>query len=282
LILYSSRSIPHEEFADYLRGRFYLSPSRLYSAIRLLPDKKGYDVPVPGDWITVAVVAERGPIKFTRSPVTIEAEDGDNKSKSKNTKGKSGLNESEKTSGKKYVNIKLIDFGARSSSTTGGASVIRGDAFLTLLLFESDGFDLIPRGNGMKPEKLYKGGSRGAFEHLTDVKEGDVIALLNPKILKPFQVLFLLFHILRHTNFFFQRSSDKPHPVDNVLALTPESASSIMVIGRSRDLGMCTVRKQDGKICGSWCDKRVSEVCDYHVQNAVQRRRAARPEFSIG
>jgi minichromosome maintenance protein 10 len=55
-----------------------------------------------------------------------------------------------------------------------------------------------------------------------------------------------------------------------------------MVIGRSRDLGMCTVRKQDGKVCGSWCDKRVSEVCDYHVQNAVQRRRAARPEFSIG
>lgn len=67
-----------------------------------------------------------------------------------------------------------------------------------------------------------------------------------------------------------------------MLALTPESASSIMVLGRSRDLGMCTVRRQDGKVCGSWCDKRVSDVCDYHVQNAVQRRRAARPEFSVG
>ena len=186
----TSRSIPHENFADYLRGRFYLSPSRLYSVIRLLPDKQGYDVPVPGDWITVAVVAERGPIKFTRAPVTIDAEDGDNKVKKK---GKSGVNEPEKLSGKKYVNLKLIDFGARSSSTTGGASIIRGDAFLTLLLFESDGFDLIPRGDGMKPEKLYKGGSRGAFEHLTNVKEGDVIALLNPRILKPFQVqCFLL------------------------------------------------------------------------------------------
>jgi minichromosome maintenance protein 10 len=148
-----------------------------------LPDKQGYDVPVPGDWITIAVVAERGPIKFTRAPVTIEADDGDKKDK----KRRYGVNE-EKNSGKKYVNLKLIDFGARSSSTTGGTSVIRGDAFLTLLLFESDGFDLIPRGDGMKPEKLYKGGSRGAFEHLTKVKEGDVIALLNPKILKPFQV----------------------------------------------------------------------------------------------
>lgn len=133
-------------------------------------------------------------MKFTRAPVTIEAEDGDNKDKKK--KGRYGVDEPEKSFGKKYVNLKLIDFGARSSSTTGGTSVIRGDAFLTLLLFESDGFDLIPRGDGMKPEKLYKGGSRGAFEHLTKVKEGDVIALLNPKILKPFQVCSSYFFFL--------------------------------------------------------------------------------------
>ena len=69
-------------------------------------------------------------------------------------------------------NLKLIDFGARSSSMTGGTSVIRGDAFLTLLLLESDGFDLIPQGDSMKPEKLYMniGGSRGSFEYLSKVK----------------------------------------------------------------------------------------------------------------
>ncbi|KAF8970690.1 hypothetical protein BDZ97DRAFT_1790519 [Flammula alnicola] len=260
----SSRLILHEEFEDHLRGRYYLSPSRLYSAIRLLPDKQGYDVPVPGDWITIAVVAERGPIKFTRAPVKIEAEEGDEKDKRKQWKGKA-IAEPEKPSGKKFVNLKLVDFGARSGASSSSKSIIRGDAFLTLLLFESDSFELIPRDDDGKRDKVYRGGSRGAFEHLTDVKEGDVIALLNPKILKP-----------------FQRSSDTPHPVNNILAVTPESASSIMVIGRSRDLGMCMVRKQDGKVCGSWCDKRVSEVCDYHVQTAVQRRRAARPEFSIG
>ena len=141
----------------------------------------------------MAVIAERGPIKFTRAPMTIEAEDGDNKKK-----GKAGVNEPEKSFGKKYVNLKLIDFGARSLSTIGGASVIRGNVFLTLLLFKSDGFDLIPREDGMKPEKIYKGGSRGAFEHLTNVKEGDVIALLSPKILKPFQVdiFFLTLQLL--------------------------------------------------------------------------------------
>ncbi|KDR78277.1 hypothetical protein GALMADRAFT_245372 [Galerina marginata CBS 339.88] len=264
-----SRIIPHEEFKDYLRGRYYLSPSRLYSAIRPLDNKQGYDVPVPGDWITIAVVAERGPIKFTRAPVAIEREDGDPDPR-KRWKGKSkgGHNEFEKPSGKKYVNLKLIDFGSRSGSfpsATGGVSTIRGDAFLTLLLFESDGFDVMPREDGRKPDKLYRGGSRGAFENLTSVKEGDIIALLNPKILKP-----------------FQRSSDSPHPVNNILALTPESASSIIVLGRAQDLGMCTVRKQDGKVCGSWCDKRLSDVCDYHLQNAVKSRRAARPEFSVG
>ena len=68
----------------------------------------------------------------------------------------------------------------------------------------------------------------------------------------------------------------------NVLALTPESADSVAIIGTASDLGMCGVVKRDGKPCGSWCDKRVSDVCDYHIQHAVQRRRAARPEFSTG
>ena len=82
--------------------------------------------------------------------------------------------------------------------------------------------------------------------------------------------------------FIIQRAGNAPHPTDNVLAITPESAEAIAVIGQSRDLGMCTVLKRDGKVCGSWCDKRISEVCDYHIQTAVQRKRAGRPEFSAG
>ncbi|KAF9529132.1 hypothetical protein CPB83DRAFT_812965 [Crepidotus variabilis] len=260
-----SRTIPHEDFSDYLRGRYYLSPSRLYSVIRLLPDKQGYEVPVPGDWVTIAVIAERGPIRYTKAPVTL---DKDRDEKHRHWKNKDGGEAEKPSGGKKFVNIRLIDFGARtgsSSSANGGKSVIRGDAYLNLLLFEADAFDLVPREDGRKPEKLYRGGSGGAFEHLTNTKEGDVIALLNPKILKP-----------------YQRSNDRPHPTDNVLALTPENASSIMVLGRSKDLGMCTVRKQDGKVCGSWCDKRLSDVCEYHVMNAVASRRAARPEFTAG
>lgn len=169
-----------------MTARYYLSPSRLYSMVRLREDKQGYDVPLFGDWVTIAVIAERGPVKFTRAPVTLDPEEQSEKLCQK-VKGKN--EEDKKSAGKKYVNFKLIDFGARSkSSGTGGQHVIRGDAFLTLLLFEADGYDLIHSGGGRKPRRLYKGGSRGAFESMAKVKEGDVIAFLNPKILKPFQV----------------------------------------------------------------------------------------------
>ncbi|KAJ7725273.1 hypothetical protein B0H14DRAFT_3098149 [Mycena olivaceomarginata] len=229
----SSRVVPHEDIQDHLRGRYYLSPSRLYSAVRLLPDKQGYDVPVAGDWITIAVVAERGPYKYSKAPVEIIPDEDDRKGKAKAPP---------KPSGKKFINIKLVDFGAparSASSATGGKAVIRGDAML-------------PQEEG-QPKKVYRGGSRGAFEQMCDLKEGDVVALLNPRILKP-----------------FQRSNDTPHPTTNVLAITPESASSILVIGRAKDLGLCVAVKRDGKVCKSWCDTR----------HAVEQRRANRPDTS--
>ncbi|KAF7326696.1 DNA replication licensing factor mcm10 [Mycena venus] len=233
----SSRVVPHEDLQDHLRGRYYLSPSRLYSAVRLLPDKQGYDVPVAGDWITIAVVAERGPYKYSKAPAA---------------KGKAAKDPPKpKPSGKKFINIKLVDFGATARSAlsaTGGKAVIRGDALLSLLLFESDGFETVPPGRGPAKERratLWPCSTRGSS---------------NP----------------------FQRSNDTPHPTTNILAITPESASSILVIGRAKDLGLCVAVKRDGKVCKAWCDRRVSDVCEWHVQHAVEQRRASRPEFASG
>ena len=212
----SSRTTPHDDLQDYLRGRYYLSPSKLYSVIRLLPNKQGYDVPVEGDWVTIAVVAERGPMRYTKAPVGVGRDDAehlsekeakleeivpdpdhDAKAKSspytydlKHWKGKTKQDQQPtKQGGKKYINLKLIDFGCRSgSSHTGGKSVIRGDAFLSLLLFEADKVEEIVGEDGKKKKKFYRGGSKGAFEHMSKLKEGAVVALLNPRILKPFQV----------------------------------------------------------------------------------------------
>ncbi|KAI5990380.1 hypothetical protein EDD15DRAFT_2170260 [Pisolithus albus] len=268
----STRSLSHEDLQEYLRGRYYLSPSRLYSCIRLLPNKSGYDVPVEGDWVTIAVVAERGPVRVSRAPVSAEpGDDGrasDNEANFASEPREKPIKKPShptKPHGKKYVNMKLIDFGACSkSSATGGKSALRGDAFLSLLLFESDSFDKVKQDDGTE-RKIYQGGSRGAFEAMSKLKEGDVITILNPRVLKP-----------------YQRSDDNPHPTNNILAVTPESAGSIAIIGRARDLGMCKVTKRDGTICGSWTDKRVSEVCEWHLTNAVQRQRAGRAEFFAG
>ena len=209
LSLSRSRAIPFEDFQDYLRGRYYISPSKLYSVIRLLPNKQGYDVPVCGDWLTIAVVAERGKMKYTQAPVGVTRDDkplqGDEDQMDElpaldatNEAGPSSRpplfrkkpkEEPLKPSGKKYVNMKLIDFGCRSqgSSADGGKAKIRGDAFLSLLLFESDTCDVLTNETGKK-EKIYRGGSRGAFERMSKFREGAVVALLNPRILKPFQV----------------------------------------------------------------------------------------------
>ena len=164
----------------------------LYSVIRLLPNKQGYDVPVEGDWVTIAVVAERGPIKFSKAPVGLGREDeGDGPKGKQPVKAKDKKNPSEEQTrpqGKKYVNLKLIDFGCRTrSSNTGGQATIRGDASLSLLLFESDGFDTVTNDNTNREQKIYKGGSRGAFESMAKLREGAVVALLNPRVLKPFQ-----------------------------------------------------------------------------------------------
>ncbi|KAF8583408.1 hypothetical protein K439DRAFT_1412151 [Ramaria rubella] len=270
----SSRRLPHTDLQEHLRGRYYLSPSLLYSVIRPLPSNQGYDVPVPGDWVTIAVIAEMGPIKLTSTSSTIHADDDARPSNGKDGTGKGKQKvepEDKKMRGKKYMSLKLVDFGTRSrtSSATPKAQ-IRGDALLTLLLFEADSHSFVEdenRAKGCKTErtKVYKGGSGGAFEACMKLHEGAVVAILNPKVLKP-----------------YQRNSSAPHPTTNILAITPTSAQSIAIIGRSRDLGMCGATKRDGKVCGSWCDKRISDCCEYHVEHAVQRKRAGRAEFSIG
>ncbi|PBK79678.1 hypothetical protein ARMGADRAFT_1040627 [Armillaria gallica] len=145
-------------------------------------------------------------VKYPR--VTIKADDEGRKADAKR-KGKQ-KQQPPKPSGKKYVNMKLVDIGSRSrsaSSAPGGKAIIRWDVFLSAL-FEPDGFDVEPRDNGSK-ENLYKGGSRGAFESMFKLKE---------------------------TN----HATSNPHPTNNTLALTLESAGTITATGRAKDLGMCS------------------------------------------
>ena len=73
----------------------------------------------------------------------------------------------------------LIDFGVG-----GSGSAARGDAVLSLLLFEPDSYDTVSKGDSLLPEKDIQRRQRGAFETMAKLREGSVVALLNPRILK--------------------------------------------------------------------------------------------------
>ncbi|CAE6461721.1 unnamed protein product [Rhizoctonia solani] len=268
----SSRKLPFDEFQEFMYGRVYLSPSKLYSVARLSPDRSAYDVPVEGDWVTIAVIAERGQVQVSKRG----NRGGQQAKKSGQSNGGQNTNEDEDEDSrpapreKKYMRLLLVDFGYRASEDKEKPTPkeqTKGDALLNMILFEADsartedGQATKGKGKGV----TYKGGSGGAFEACAKLREGAVLAILNPRVLKP-----------------FQRNTGNPHPRDNALAITPESAESIAVLGYSRDLGSCRAIKRDGNTCSSWCDKRISDVCEYHIQDAIKSKRAARPEFSAG
>ncbi|KAF8310788.1 hypothetical protein DL93DRAFT_2084167 [Clavulina sp. PMI_390] len=281
----ASRALDYDDMQEFMRARYYISPSTLYSVARLSHNRQAYEVPVAGDWITIAVIAERGAILVSRGAKqesdheseeeqstanAIKSSEDASKPPPRNGRGAFGKKNQQskgaekKPKGKKYITLRLVDFGRRSTDPHTGKITIGGDALLNMILFEADSFETIQKSQG-GTERLYRGGSGGAFEASSRWRAGTVIAIMNPKILKP-----------------FQRGSEKPHPTANVLAITPPNAGAIRVIGQSKDLGHCPAKKADGTICGSWCDKRVHEVCEYHITRSVKEKRAGRSEFASG
>ncbi|KAH7100487.1 hypothetical protein BKA62DRAFT_639912 [Auriculariales sp. MPI-PUGE-AT-0066] len=266
----SGRRVPHEEFADMLRGRYYISPSQLYSVARLQPDRS-FDVPVDSDWVTVAVVAHRSPIlaSVSRHNEDDSVEGNSKKRKSGPTKGAEEASAStsqpkSKPIGSRFVRLTLIDFGTRDMAT----GAVRGDAELNLLLFEHNSNGSGPRTgqvqyNSVTGQRLNMPGARSAFEDLSNLREGTVVALLNPRILRP-----------------QQSNSSYRGPAKHLLGLTPPNAESVVILGQAKDLGFCEATSVGGKVCRGWYDTRAANACDYHVTKAVQSTRAHRPEFT--
>jgi hypothetical protein len=160
----------YEDLSDYMSGRYYISPSTLYSIATLSPSKEAYEVPVEGDWVTVAVIAHREEVRLSNTPVRND-EDGSQHGAPKASK---------------YTKLRLVDFG---TPTTDDAGATRGDAMLNMLLFEASSVHEIKEEDSKsKGKKIYKGGSGGAFEASAKYHEGAVIAVLNPSVLRPFKV----------------------------------------------------------------------------------------------
>ncbi|KAL2315556.1 DNA replication licensing factor mcm10 [Schizosaccharomyces pombe] len=96
-----------------------------------------------------------------------------------------------------------------------------------------------------------------AFERYWKIQSGTVIALLNPEVLKP------------------------KNPDIGRFSLKLDSEYDVLLeIGRSKHLGYCSSRRKSGELCKHWLDKRAGDVCEYHVDLAVQRSMSTRTEFA--
>lgn len=187
---------------DHLADRYHVPPSTLYSIIRLSRDGTAYDIPLEGDWITIAVVAEQiGPIRMTKGGPAMGAEASDDedgggadaggsastsrKDKNKQKKQKKEAKPTSKAKGgpRKFISFRLVTLPTRSSTSSSSVSSSGGDATLTMLLFEADSITVNSSG-----KRTYRGGSGGAFEKFWNVKIGSVVAIMNPRVLKPLKV----------------------------------------------------------------------------------------------
>ncbi|KAK8846571.1 hypothetical protein IAR55_005657 [Kwoniella newhampshirensis] len=281
----SKRILPHAHLQDHLSGRYYLPPSQLYSVIRLSRDGATYDVPVDGDWITIAVVAHRGEVKISGTKdASIESDDdeddddetlrevaatistsaaepnGGHKGKG-NGKEKKGKGKVRQRAPRKYINMTLCSLPPRNRTL--GKTGSTGDALLHLLLFEADAVVREEENEDGEVKRSYRGGSGGAYEKWCNLNEGSVVAILNPRVWRNLRA-----------------GGNGPHPLEFPLGLNPNSADSIALIGQARDLGCCSAIQKDGNRCKTWVDLRQGPVCEYHVHAAIQRGKGGRAEFT--
>lgn len=195
----------HAAVQGHLDSRYYLPPTLLYSVIRLSRDGSTYDLPVEGDWLTIAVVAERGEVKISGTKQTsandVDDDDDDDEDittakppakvngppKPGDPKNKSKKPEYKKRPPRKYINLKLCSLPPRTKTSSSSA----GDALLQLLLFESDSVareEMIDEDGEKVVIKRYSGGSGGAYEKWCNLTVGSVVAIMNPKVLRPLRV----------------------------------------------------------------------------------------------
>ena len=221
----TERYISNEELDKYFETSYFIPPSVIYSVVQKpLDNNTCYELPITEDWISIGVIGQKSGVKHTKAQQTSEY-----------TERKS----------KHFCTFKFIDFNHTR----------HGNSFLNLILFESDN-----KVEGNDGEILYSGGSGGAYEHFWKLREGTIVALINPSILKPL--------------------IGRKDANQNILGMTLDNHLSLVVVGHSRDYGICEAMTKFGNQCTKWIDKRHGKVCDYHLETGVSNTRNKRAEFS--
>ncbi|KAK2004994.1 primase zinc finger protein [Colletotrichum falcatum] len=97
------------------------------------------------------------------------------------------------------------------------------------------------------------------FTRFWKLTEGTVLAILNPNIMPP--------PVGREATGKFS-------------LVINSDADTIIEIGKARDLGFCKSIKKDGEFCNSWVNKKRTEFCEFHTNEAITKQRATRMEVN--
>ncbi|CAG9788558.1 unnamed protein product [Diatraea saccharalis] len=88
---------------------------------------------------------------------------------------------------------------------------------------------------------------RKAYTDLWKTCEGTVVAILNPNVL------------------------DKSQNSNDQASLSVENPERVMILGQSKDLGICKSRKKNGEPCTAFVNVNQCEHCIYHVKQEYQK-----------
>lgn len=251
-----SRRLAHAELEAYLDARYVVTPSLFYSLVHRTGSTAEYEapthgamdgnleMPLYGDWVLFAVMGEKSTLRYTAAP----ADDRPDAPQ----EGTAFERANPVRPARKFFGCKLLDL---NTDVVQKHRQLPGDCVLHMLLFDDT-----PSQRGAAEEA-------SAFAKLWKERDGALLAILNPRILKPRKGV---------------RSPLTQQP-KNLVTVTPRSGDAVLVIGQADAYAQCTARKKDGKRCNAFVVRGTNnEVCDYHLEQAVTGRLRSRMEFASG
>lgn len=97
------------------------------------------------------------------------------------------------------------------------------------------------------------------FTRFWKLTEGTVVAILNPNIMPP---------------------PPGRQDTGRFSLVINSDEDTILEIGSARDLGFCQSVKKDGQLCSSWINKKRTQYCEFHSNEAVRKQRSTRMEVN--
>ncbi|KAJ9165671.1 DNA replication licensing factor mcm10 [Coniochaeta hoffmannii] len=97
------------------------------------------------------------------------------------------------------------------------------------------------------------------FSRWWKLQPGTVVAILNPGIMPP---------------------APGKAATGRFSLVINSDADMILEVGNARDLGFCKSVKKDGSVCSCWVNRKRTEYCEFHTNEAVRKVRSGRMELN--